>query len=166
MCLVRLCTCACPVACTPPTGLVVFDEAIENNRHNGSSSVLIYYTYMALYTIHNASEWESPRLDETWNARVHFAWGPSRVSVRERTHAIFKPWSTDNGNGTERRGVHEEKAKQSCFVNGQLTAFCDINAHSSFNGTPSYFSRISCLEGDTIIVMIFMGFVSCMYIIL
>lgn len=42
--------CACPVARTPPTGLVVFDEAIENNRHNGSSTVLIYYTYMALYT--------------------------------------------------------------------------------------------------------------------
>lgn len=68
--------CMCPVACTLPTGLVVFDEAIENNRHNGSSSVLIYYTYMALYTIHNANEWKRPELDEMWNARVHFAWGP------------------------------------------------------------------------------------------
>mgnify|MGYP004576063849 CR=1 FL=1 len=60
-CQLSACMCACPVACTPPTGLVVFDETIENNRDNGSSSILIYYTYMALYTIHDASEWERDR---------------------------------------------------------------------------------------------------------
>lgn len=69
-------TCAYPIAYIPQTDLVVFDETIENNWHNGFSSVLIYYTYMALYTIHNANEWEKPRLDEMCNARVHFVRGP------------------------------------------------------------------------------------------
>lgn len=65
-----------PYGVHPAIELVVFDETIENNWYNGSSSVLIYYTYMALYTIHNANEWEKPRLDEMCNARVHFARGP------------------------------------------------------------------------------------------
>ena len=36
------------------------------------------------------------------------------------------------------RGVHEEKVKESCFVNGQLTAFPDVNGRPPFNGIPSF----------------------------
>ena len=73
--------------------------------------------------------------------------------MRERTHAIFESCST-RYKGTAGRGVREEKVKESCFVNGQLTAFRYVNGRPPFNGIPSFAVLHAPLGSPLLIVVI------------